>query len=627
MANYSSITDVEKLNNQFPELANSISEIGLFAGCGNLNVTKEKYYKCATIGDCTPIAYEDPAIMSAFVGILKETIENGQDKDFQPFLRFSKELTGVKVLIYTAIGDQTLCEDTTAIIKPQIQNLSIDEYIAKIKEDITQSGAKIIIITDGANIISYSPREVFARLNKLAQDKELMFLIGANLTETTEQANIYIANLAHNLCTLREDFLKTSTEIEGEINHRLLRFGFGRPLSNVLTFEIDESGRIINNYDLNALLRFSDYGLKFLQHTKNQVKLIENYYGALGGNFEKSTCYSDICKAVKNGIVYRSGAKNETTINLVNEKATPNPYKSNDFAIKALAFKPEDREMKLLRHNKPLIKFGDFRVVTVGDEDTEITLAYNFIAKLADLVVGGAKKFSDFKLITTHRNTLILFIGKEVDAKKLKGYLMPKRNIDFDFVRVDENIKDNDFLHIYRACVNRKSRDFVFVLGIEKLNYDYYLIEELANQMAKTAKQMKFACIVQGGCEFSEISEKFSTETLWYLNRAYSNEYEIKRYFRNFPDIIYFEANISSWKFRSYFKGRWLGETSRHDKDIKKAFLIDMFYKYHDYYYTCKETRIECRYVRAAYDLGLLKIDNYKGRITKKTRFRFIRRM
>lgn len=291
-------TPIDRLAKQsLPAIATHAPQTGLFAGSIELNSKAEKYNLFATPGEATPIAFERPETMAAFVRHLYTVATIGKDFDYQPTMRISKELEGCKVLVYSNT-DLMLPDEATRLLLPT--DMSEYETANVIAAQVREHEAQIVIIDDATSLLETNPREAIAMLNCVANVQGFMLLYGVNVTEATDSALNNIARHAHNLCQLKEGSIELANDEAEPQAVNYFCFTYGRPTPHRIVYSIDESGGVtIPPTPTTDLLRMEECGRLFAEKGINQATFADRVFGFYKGEFQKQTINSMISDAVK----------------------------------------------------------------------------------------------------------------------------------------------------------------------------------------------------------------------------------------------------------------------------------------------------------------------------------------
>lgn len=212
---------------------------GLIASDIRINVKLERYYPAATAGEATPFAYDEAGTAKAFIGLLADIAESGQDFPYQPQLGISDELKGCKALIFTRRGI-TPTDEAKAIVRPIPETLTFDELLQTIEAEIQATGAKLVIIDDLAGEAKWCGYATLWDLNELADKYGIMLLAGFMLTDETTEVSRYLATHAHNLLQLTNGSLNMRND-DGETSReqRYFCMSYGHPDSKRIYYGIN----------------------------------------------------------------------------------------------------------------------------------------------------------------------------------------------------------------------------------------------------------------------------------------------------------------------------------------------------------------------------------------------------
>lgn len=569
-------TPIDKLAKQsLSAIANHAPQAGLFAGSIELNSKAEKYNLFATPGEATPIAFERPETMAAFVRHLYTVATIGKDFDYQPTMRASEALKDCKVLIYSN-ADLKLPYEATQLPTPPDSGTAC-EIANLIGSEAELNEAQIVILYDATQLLANDTRDKVTMLNCIADLQGFMLLYGCNVMEATDNTLDYISRHAHNLCQLTEGSIElVNDEAEPQaVNY--FCFTYGRPTPHRIVYSIDESGGVtIPPTPTTDLLRMEECGRLFAEKGINQATFADRVFGYYKGEFQKQTINSMISDAVKNGTLQRSGAgKKHTTICLADTPQQRKVYKGT-IAIKA-KLNPYNEETGYSHAFEPVCMMGDFKLLAADGESKAATQWLTL--ELIKAVITGEKRL-DFKIATSHRNTLVIVVGIDSTANSIKSLIGEPKGATLDVVSTNGTITDGNFLSLYRTNLNQHKPDFVFVVNYDGIKQDAYTPTQLAKEIATVCKK-GIVTIAQmnewngsepmpTGNEFWNVKPLVDDET-----RNDFVESNCKAYL---PNIYEFEANAGRLQFLTRFKVANGGLKPVTANEQKEAYYRATFY-------------------------------------------------
>lgn len=569
-------TPIDKLAKQsLPAIATHAPQIGLFAGSIELNTKAEKYNIFATPGEATPIAYERKETMAAFVRHLYTVAANGQDREYQPTMRASEALKGCKVLIYSN-ADLKLPYEATQLPTPPDSGTAC-EIANLIGSEAELNEAQIVIIDDATQLLANDTRDKVTMLNCIADLQGFMLLYGCNVMEATDNTLDYISRHAHNLCQLTEDSIELANDEAEPQAVNYFCFTYGRPTPHRIVYSIDESGGVtIPPTPTTDLLRMEECGRLFAEKGINQATFADRVFGYYKGEFQKQTINSMISDAVKNETLQRSGAgKKHTTVCLADSPQQRKVYKGT-IAIKA-KLNPYIEETGYSHAFEPVALMGDFKLLAADGESKAATQWLTL--ELIKAVITGEKRL-DFKIATSHRNTLVIVVGTDTTANSIKELIGEAKGATLDVISTNGTITDGNFLSLYRTSLNQYKSDFVFVINYDAIKQDAYTPTQLAKEIATVCKK-GIVTIAQmnewngsepmpTGNEFWNVKPLVDDET--------RSEFVAYGHKSNLPQIYEFEANADRLQFLTRFKVIHGGLTLATGNEQKEAYYRATFY-------------------------------------------------
>ena len=569
-------TPIDKLAKQsLPAIATHAPQTGLFAGSIELNSKAEKYNLFATPGEATPIAFERPETMAAFVRHLYTVAANGQDREYQPTMRASEALKGCKVLIYSN-ADLKLPYEATQLPTPPDGGTAC-EIANLIGSEAELNEAQIVIIDDATQLLANDTRDKVTMLNCIADLQGFMLLYGCNVMEATDNTLDYISRHAHNLCQLTEGSIELVND-EAELQAvNYFCFTYGRPTPHRIVYSIDESGGVtIPPTPTTDLLRMEECCRLFAEKGINQATFADRVFGYYKGEFQKQTINSMISDAVKNGMLQRSGAgKKHTTVCLADSPQQRKVYKGS-IAIKA-KLNPYNEETGYSHAFEPVALMGDFKLLAADGESKAATQWLTL--ELIKAVITEEKRL-DFKIATSHRNTLVIVVGTDSTANSIKELIGEPKGATLDVISTSGTITDGNFLSLYKTSLNQHKPDFVFVVNYDGIKQDAYTPTQLAKEIATVCKK--------GIVTIAQMNEWNGSEPMptgnefWNVKPLVDDETRIDfaefDHHNNLPLIYEFEANVDRLQFLTRFRVIHGGLTLATGKEQKEALYRATFY-------------------------------------------------
>ena len=569
-------TPIDKRQKQsLPAIAIHAPQIGLFAGSIELNTKAEKYNLFATPGEATPIAYERKETMAAFVRHLYTVAATGKDFDYQPTMRISEALKDCKVLIYSN-ADLKLPYEATQLPTPPDSGTAC-EIANLIGSEAELNEAKIVILHDASQLLANDTSDKVTMLNCIADLQGFMLLYGIDVTEATDTALDYIARHAHNLCQLTEGSIELANDEAEPQAVNYFCFTYGRPTPHRIVYSIDESGGVtIPPTPTTDLLRMEECGRLFAEKGINQATFADRVFGYFRGQFQKSSINNMISDSVKNGTLQRSGTgKKHTTVCLANTPLQRKGCKGT-IAIKA-KLNPYNEETGYSHAFEPVALMGDFKLLA-ADRESEAATQW-LTLELIKAVITDEKRL-DFKIATSHRNTLVIIVGTDTTANSVKAHIGEPKGSTLDVISTNGTITDGNFLSLYRTSLNQYKPDFVFVVNYDGIKQDAYTPTQLTKVIATVCKKgiVTIAHMNKwNGSEPMPMGNEF-----WNVKPLVDNETrcEFSTFDRNnyLPQIYEFEANVGRLQFLTRFKVVHGGLTLATGKEQKEAYYRATFF-------------------------------------------------
>lgn len=567
---------------------------GLFASDIFANVKNERYYPAATAGECTPFAYDETDTAQAFIGLLAGVADSGQDFTYQPQLVLSDDLKGCKVLFFTH-NQETPKDEANMITKPIPEALTFDELLYEIGTEIETTGAKIVIIDDVAGDARWCGNAILWDLNELADSTNVMLFAGFRLNHEADEVSSWIARHAHNLLQLTAGSLNMKND-DGETSREQPYFclSYGTPTPKRIYYGINEEGRAFIPSELWKLLRIKELAKMYARQWISVSLFTHVAYGTLQGEFAKGSIQKAIYEAAENGIILLSGCGKKAKLILSDGKMSRSTN-AGSIAITALA-NPYTNPNKT-KQRKPILKFGEFKLIAPESGCTSSTLDFFIIDLMAAIVTGS--KYLDFDVKATYRNTLAIIVGSD---EKAVNWLTDKiqefgGDATFSCMTTPKGITDEEFLSCYKSAVDTHKPDFVFVIRYDRITPNIYTTAQLAKEVAIYAKRKGICVIAQSGKDTGRDQYEFAGDEYWSIAPLVMDG-DRDEIFDNFrivlPPIYSFKGSVGTFDFLCRFwavAGKW-NNGNVTAKEQKQAFLIGTFYWCNDT--QCCDTKDEC---------------------------------
>ncbi len=573
MEQYFSIVD--KLAKQsLPAIASHLPEIGLFAGSVELNAKAEKYNLFAAQGEATAVAFERSGLMRAFVRHLYATISCGQDLEYQPTMRASEALKGCKILCYCE-NETVLPDDAIRLQLPADNELETAHIIAA---QVREFGAKAVLIENANELLQNNPREAVVMLNCIANVGNFVLLFGINVSEATPAILETVAR-QHNLCQLTDASINLSLFSEQPTKYNFFNFIYGRPRPYRIIFSASHDEKVtIPPTPTTDLVRMEECAHLFAQAPINQARFTERVFGHFEGQFQIQTIRAMISDAVNNGILQRSGTgEKHTTVCLASGTNQQQQRKIYNGTValrsKLNPYSPESKGSKGL---KPIARMGNFKLLATakGHKRAGQWFIFNLIQAIAT-----GEKCLDFKIETTHRNTLVIAVGTSQKAEELRAMLGEAKGATLDII-CTEKINDNDYLSLIKENLNRLNPDFLFLLNHDEVITDSYTPGQLANEIKLLCKKGVFALALLN--EWCNEEPMPMEDSFWYLRPLIDDEtledfcfYDNKNIL---PYLYEFHANVEKNQFLTRFKIKQRGVILATRNEQQLTFYRATFY-------------------------------------------------
>ena len=555
---------------------------GLFASDIGLNVKMERYYLAAAAGECTPIAYDDADTAKAFISLMAVIAENGQDYTYQPLLGISDELKGCKALVYTLNGITPTDEATAIVVRPISESLPFDELIDNIDTDIQDTEAKIVIIDDMTGYAKQNCRQILIALDGLAYKHGIVLLAGFMLNDEAKDVNNYFATHTNGLCQLTSGSLNMSNEIQ-EKQQPYFCFSYGHPTPKRIYYGIDDEGKACIVRDLAKLLRIRELAKKYAPKWIALKQFKDICFGALAGEFEKSSLEKAVSVAADYGFIQVSGSKTKTKICYISGNMSRNTC-ANNIALTAKGNPYKGESKKHPKKRKPILRHGEFKLIA-PEKGLSKRIVFNFTVDLIGAILTG-KKWLDFDVKTRYRNTLAILVGStQEDVERLTKYISDfGEGAKFDAMALPEGITDESFLTAYKKAINDKKPDFIFVFFYNRIGQSIYTPAQQVKELATFSKK-KGVCTIAMSEEHIDMIDYDLGDEFWKISPLIDKDtWEDMMHYHliGIPYIYNLQASVSGFDFLCRFKQSrqcapfWFKDVKAEEQQL--AFLMGTFY-------------------------------------------------
>ena len=249
------------------------------------------------------------------------------------------------------------------------------------------------------------------------------------------------------------------------------------------------------------------------------------------------------------------------------------------------------------KQRKPILKFGEFKLIAPESGCASSTLDFFIIDLMAAIVTGS--KYLDFDVKATYRNTLAIIVGSDEKGvnwltDKIQGF---GGDATFSCMTTPQGITDEEFLSFYKSAVDTHKPDFVFVIRYDRITPNIYTAAQLAKEIAIYAKRKGICVIAQSDKDTGRDQYEFTGDEYWciaplVMDGDRNDIYEEKGI--ALPAIYSFKGSVGSFDFLcrfGYGAGKWQFD-SVPAKEQKLAFLMGSFYWCNDT--QCCNIKDEC---------------------------------
>lgn len=561
-------------NDGLPTIVNAFehsAKLRLFAADLLTNHAKlEQYHPAATAGECVPCVYVAPGIANAFIEVLAQAASTGQDMTYQPQLRVSS--TG-NALLFT--HDEAAHKDCNAITRLIPEAMPFDELLCSIATAIEETGAKLVIIDDVQQYAKQTSRPILWDLNELAYYKNAIILAGFRLADGDEETSSYLATHAHNLWQLTGHCLPMLND-DGESSAQpYFCFMYGGCIEpKRVYYGLDSMGKACMPRDLVKLLRIKELARNYACAWVKQSKFCDICFGATAGEFNKNSFGKAVEMAALNGFIAKSGNGNHVKLMYADSPITK-ATNSGNIAITAVT----NPYATAKRQRKAILKFGEFKLLT-AEPGTRAFIEQYFAKGMLRCILTG-KKWLDFQVKTPYKNVLAIAVTDTPQGAKC-SLTQGLEEKTFKIETIPTGTADGDFLTAYKGACNSMKPDFVFVIGIDRIQPTKYTWQLLLREL-KTYSKTKGICTIAFSGKPQEYFGDISRDEHWTISPLVREDERTaiyKAHRISLPEIMLFQAYAGSIEFQCRFGN---GLTSVSTATAKRAFLISTFH-------SCKDT-------------------------------------
>lgn len=586
----------------------NVKEPTIFA-CDIMQNTKlGRYWPAATVGECTPIAYDRPETALAFFELLAHTAAAGRDFEFAPQLLIN---VTSKVLMFSHMGVHAPT-DENIILRQIPESMPFNELIQEIGTAIQETGARLVIVDDLAGYAEDDFRSVWVALDVIAQMRNVLLLAGILLPSEDSVPSRYLAAHCHRLWQLITNSIRMANFDGATFREQpYFTFCFGNVANPMREYFGLNDCRVTPVFDLKKTLRIRELAAIHAQEWISQKRFIDLCIGATGNEFLQSSLYSAIQSAVKNGFILRSGNSRQTKI-IYSESSHLNTSKNDDLAITALTNLYSSS--KHSRQRKPLLRFGEFKLLAPEQQNTNPYIAQYFLIELIRHVVTGGRKMLDFNIVAKHRNALAFIISSNGNAAdRLKNRIQSFGDgATFNCVGLPPT-SDEEFFASFKQAIESEKPDFVFVLCVDRLKPTLYSRAQLIEQLTKYSQSKNICTIAQSDTPIDRTKYNLANDIFWGIS-ALVRDCDLDDCFEThhilLPRFFSFKASAGDFDFLCRFDAN-IGKTRK--EELLNAYLIATFYCCNNTPATdindCTGSPLTRNVINQALHRGLIKID------------------
>lgn len=536
------------------------------------NVKLERYWPAATVGECTPIAYDRPETAMAFFEMLEHTATSGRNFDYAAQLLVNNAPCKI-LMMFTRMSAHAPTNENI-FVRQIPESMPFNELIREIGTAIQETGARLVIVDDLAGYAKDNCRNVWVALDVIAQMRDVLLLAGFLLNEDSEEPSRYLAAHAHNLCQLTTHSVRMVNSDGSFREQPYFCFSYGGVANPLREFFGLSDGKITPVFDLKKLLRVKQLASIHAREWISQRRFLDICVGATGNEFLQNSIYGAIQSAVKNGFILRSGNSRQTKI-IYSESSHLNTSKNDDLAITALTNLYSSS--KHSRQRKPLLRFGEFKLLAPEQQNTNPYIAQYFLIELIGHVVTG-RKMLDFNIVAKHRNTLAFIISSNRNAAdRLKNRIQSFGDgATFNCVGLPPT-SDEEFFSFFKQAIENEKPDFVFVFCVDRLKPTLSRAQ-LIEQLVKFSKSKNICTIAQSDTPIDRTKYNFGNEIFWGISALVRN-CDLDDCFEThhilLPRFFSFKASAGDFDFLCRFDAN-IGKTRK--EELLNAYLIATFY-------------------------------------------------
>ena len=564
-------------NDGLPTIVNAFehsAKLRLFAADIMTNHAKlEQYHPAATAGECVPLVYVEAGIANAFIELLAQTTSTGQDMTYQPQLKISSP---GNALLFT--HDEAAHKDCNAIIKLIPEAMPFDELLCSIATAIEQTSTKFVIIDDVQQYAKQTSRPILWDLNELAYYQNAIILAGFRLADGDEETSSYLATHAHNLWQLTGHSLNMLND-DGESSEQpYFCFMYGGCIEPKRVFYgLDSEGKACMPRDMIKILRIMELARKFAPRWVKQSKFADICFGATDGEFNKDSFVKAVEILTLNGYVVKSGSGNHTKL-MYGDSPLSKTINAGNIAITAVTNPYATGK----RQRKAILKFGEFKLLT-AEVGTRKFIEQYFAKGMLRCILTG-KKWLDFELKTPYKNVLAIAVTNA--TQRAKEWLMQGMGKDiatFNIQTIPPSTNDGDFLTAFKQATDTAKPDFVFVIGVDRVQPTKYTWQLLLRELKTYSKAKGICTLVFSGKPQEYFGFDISKDEHWTISPLVREDERTaiyKAHRISLPEIMLFKGYAGSMEFQCRF-GNGLSSVST--ATAKRAFLVSTFH-------SCKDT-------------------------------------
>ena len=587
----------------------NVKEPTIFACDIMRNSRLERYWPAATVGECTPIAYDRPETAMAFFEMLEHTATSGRNFDYAAQLLVN--VAPCKILMMFTRMSAHAPTNENIFVRQIPESMPFNELIQKIGTAIQETGARLVIVDDLAGYAKDNCRNVLVALDVIAQMRDVLLLAGIHLLNEDSVPSRYLAAHVHNLwqlttCSTRMANFDGATFRE----QPYFTFCFGNVANPMREYFGLCDGRVVPVPCLRKLLRIKELAGIHAQEWISQKRFIDLCIGATGNEFLPTSIISAIQTAVKNGFILKTG--NRKCVKLISADSCASANSNNDVVMTAIG-NPYTSN-KRTRQRKPLMCAGELRLLAPEQDATRFVVRdfmYNIIAAFV-----SGRKFLDFVVTAKCRNSFAFIVGgKENSAEWLRNKIRSFGDgAKFDCVAFPD-ITDERFLSIFKQTIEREKPDFTFILCIDRVKPNLYTHEQLIRELSNYTKSKNVGTVATSDTPLDRIEYNLADE-YWGLSplvRESDREDIFETHEILLPCFYNFKASVGDFDFLSRFKYDGHIESSERD-ELLQAFLTASFYFCNNTFAAdietdCTGNPLTRNVINQALHRGLIKID------------------